>query len=65
MMPLKWATYTTDQKLRLYLAYNRSYDSLKNFVIFPIGAIIFFRFLRRPIKQFSHHSWLKTRLFMY
>ena len=33
--------HTYNQKLRLYLAHNESYNSLKN-VIFPIAAIVFF-----------------------
>ena len=36
---------TQNQKLRLYLAYNRSYDSLNFFFKFPIGAIVKFRLL--------------------
>jgi len=39
-------TISQNQKLRLYLAHNRSYDSLKNFYIFPIAAIVFFRIFR-------------------
>jgi len=37
-------THTIEPKIRLYLAYNVSYDSLNNFYFFPIGAIVFLSF---------------------
>ena len=44
-MTLKLAdpeNYTLEPKLRLYLIYSRSYDSLKHCLIFPIDAIVIF-----------------------
>jgi len=39
-------TLSLNQKLRLYLAHNGSYDSLYNFKIFSIRAIVFFQIFR-------------------
>ena len=33
---------TSSKKLRVYLIHSQSYDRLKNCLIFPIGAIVFF-----------------------
>jgi len=35
-------TMPQNQKLWLCLVYDRSYDNLKNFLIFSIGVIVFF-----------------------
>jgi len=41
-----------NQKLRLYLIHNRSYHRLKICLIFPIGAIVFFKFYNKYVKYY-------------
>ena len=67
MTPLNRPTPKTiryNQQLRIYLTHNRSYDSSKNFLIFPIGAIVFFLiFEKNQLNiKFKHFSLKGTTL---